>query len=228
MKISGIYKIINRVNGKYYVGSTYRFLRIVVEHKFDLRHNKHCNNKLQHAWNKYGESMFEFVIVEHLPAERLILIEQQYLDIAAKSGILGNAEMSNAVAQTISSNLMVGTTVAEVQKMAKSGELQQRMYNSTKTDIGGSSRIAAIMKEVNRISNSTSKSDYYFQGLGDKDKHVSRSREEALKYALDKYDIEQKVQNMNETVSAEQSKGKSLNGIVASPILNYWNNKWSL
>jgi hypothetical protein len=158
----------------------------------------------------------------------LIQQTQQYLDIAAKGGILGNAEMSNAVAQTISSNLMVGTTAAEVQKMHKSGELQQRMYNSTKTDIGGSSRIAAIMKEVNRISNSTSKSDYYFQGLGDKDKHVSRSREEALKYALDKYDIEQKVQNMNETVSAEQSKGKSLNGIVASPILNYWNNKWSL
>jgi len=79
----GIYKIIHKLSGKYYVGSTHNFNhRWIRQHLFCLRHNKHCNDKLQHAWNKYGETMFEFVIVKHLPAEQLILVEQQYLDIA--------------------------------------------------------------------------------------------------------------------------------------------------
>ena len=79
----GIYKIVHKASGKYYVGSTHNFNhRWIRQHLFCLRHNKHCNDKLQHAWNKYGEAMFEFVIVKHLPAEQLILVEQQYLDIA--------------------------------------------------------------------------------------------------------------------------------------------------
>ena len=63
---SGIYKIINIVNNKYYVGSSINLGRRKSKHFSELRHNKHNNKYLQNAWNKYGEGSFIFVVVEEL------------------------------------------------------------------------------------------------------------------------------------------------------------------
>jgi group I intron endonuclease len=85
MKISGIYKIINKTNGKYYIGSsndiTGKFGRWY-EHKWELKRNSHHNTYLQRSWNKYGEDKFNWIIVEKIPENQLLLIEQKYLDIA--------------------------------------------------------------------------------------------------------------------------------------------------
>lgn len=83
MTISGIYKIINKVNGKYYVGSSTNITdKRWRKHKSCLRYNYHDNKHLQNAWNKYGENNFDFVIVEQTPKENLVEVEQKYLDIA--------------------------------------------------------------------------------------------------------------------------------------------------
>tara|TARA_R110000868_G_C10688432_1_gene748089 strand:- start:38 stop:742 length:705 start_codon:yes stop_codon:yes gene_type:complete len=63
---SGIYKIINVVNNKFYVGSSVDLRKRKSKHFSELRHNKHNNKHLQRAWNKYGEDSFIFVIVEEL------------------------------------------------------------------------------------------------------------------------------------------------------------------
>ena len=60
----GIYKIINVVNNKFYVGSAVDLKRRKTRHFSELRTNKHNNKHLQAAWNKYGESAFIFVVVE--------------------------------------------------------------------------------------------------------------------------------------------------------------------
>jgi group I intron endonuclease len=62
----GIYKIINIVNNKFYVGSAVNFSRRKTRHFSELRTNKHFNNKLQNSWNKHGEKAFIFVVVEEL------------------------------------------------------------------------------------------------------------------------------------------------------------------
>lgn len=49
-KISGVYKIVNRVNGKYYVGSSNHILKRWTRHKNDLDNNKHRNIHLQRGW----------------------------------------------------------------------------------------------------------------------------------------------------------------------------------
>lgn len=60
-----IYKIVNIVNGKFYVGMTLKPLkRRVSEHISYLRKNRHPNKYLQSSYNKYGESNLEFQIVE--------------------------------------------------------------------------------------------------------------------------------------------------------------------
>lgn len=58
---SGIYKIINRTNGHYYVGSAGKVRNRWNDHKRFLRQNRHPNSHLQYAWNKYGSDAFEFI-----------------------------------------------------------------------------------------------------------------------------------------------------------------------
>lgn len=62
----GIYKIINVVNNKFYVGSAVDLKRRKTRHFSELRTGKHNNKHLQAAWNKYGESSFIFVVVEEV------------------------------------------------------------------------------------------------------------------------------------------------------------------
>lgn len=61
---SGIYKIVNLVNGKMYIGSAVNFKRRKSQHMAKLRHNKHHNIYLQRAFNKYGEKSFIFEIID--------------------------------------------------------------------------------------------------------------------------------------------------------------------
>ena len=69
----GIYKIINTVNNKFYVGSAVKLSRRRTRHFSELRTNRHNNGKLQAAWNKYGEGAFIFVVVQELPDDADLL-----------------------------------------------------------------------------------------------------------------------------------------------------------
>ena len=51
----GIYKIINVVNNKFYVGSAVDLKRRKTRHFSELRTGKHNNRYLQSSWDKYGE-----------------------------------------------------------------------------------------------------------------------------------------------------------------------------
>jgi GIY-YIG catalytic domain. len=88
-KISGIYKIINKKNGKYYIGSSDNILGSHgrwMEHINGLKSNRHENSYLQRSWNKYGMENFEFSILEEVPKPRLVEVEQTYLNCAIKDG----------------------------------------------------------------------------------------------------------------------------------------------
>lgn len=68
-----IYKIINVVNNKFYVGSAVNFEKRKARHIWRLRRGDHINKRLQSAWNKYGESSFIFAVVEEVPEAADIL-----------------------------------------------------------------------------------------------------------------------------------------------------------
>jgi group I intron endonuclease len=72
----GVYKIINVVNNKFYVGSAVNFSRRKSRHFSELRAGKHNNRMLQSAWNKYGEQSFVFVVVEEV-ADKTILLSTE-------------------------------------------------------------------------------------------------------------------------------------------------------
>lgn len=79
---SGVYEIVNTVNGHIYGGSTVNYKKHTIGHKWTLRNNHHYNKYLQNAWNKYGEGAFEFHLTIPLrPDLQLVqLVEQECLN----------------------------------------------------------------------------------------------------------------------------------------------------
>ena len=80
-KTIGIYRITNKENGMSYIGKTgMNFGDRWDSHRALLRSGKHDNPYLQNAWNKYGESCFEFVVVEVVAdASLLNELEMKYI-----------------------------------------------------------------------------------------------------------------------------------------------------
>lgn len=75
----GVYMIKNKVNGKYYVGSSIDVESRWKQHIKGLTENTHSNKHLQNAWNKYGEFNFEFSVLEETDLQNLRKRETYYL-----------------------------------------------------------------------------------------------------------------------------------------------------
>lgn len=80
----GIYQITNKINGKIYIGSCYNnnFKTRWLKHLDRLNKGSHSNLHLQSSWNKYGEEVFIFSVVESLDRDKVKVfeIEQHYID----------------------------------------------------------------------------------------------------------------------------------------------------
>jgi len=77
-----IYKIINIVNNKFYIGSASYYDKRIGTHVSLLRKKEHENPYLQSAWIKYGEESFIFEILEEVELKESLLNREQYwLDI---------------------------------------------------------------------------------------------------------------------------------------------------
>ena len=80
-KKAGIYRIINLINNKVYIGSAISFRKRWNTHLYDLLNNKHHSILLQRAWDKNGENTFKFEIIEEIvDLTKLIEREQFWLD----------------------------------------------------------------------------------------------------------------------------------------------------
>ena len=78
--LCGVYRIVNKYSGKFYIGSSFNIRRRWDSHRHDLNNGKARNIHLQRAWRKYGEQAFSFEIVELCPQIQLIPREQFWID----------------------------------------------------------------------------------------------------------------------------------------------------
>lgn len=62
--ISGIYTIVNNIDGKIYVGESMDVKDRIRCHKKDLKTRKHANKHLQNSFDKYGLDSFSFELLE--------------------------------------------------------------------------------------------------------------------------------------------------------------------
>lgn len=80
IKKTGIYKIVNKINGKVYVGSSVNINKRWLEHVSYLNRGVHHSIKLQRSYNKYGSEFFEMSIIELCSSCILIEREQYWID----------------------------------------------------------------------------------------------------------------------------------------------------
>lgn len=121
-KISGIYKIVNLVDSKYYIGSSHDIInKRWSQHIRKLNTKKHHNDYLINAWHLYGQNNFIFEVIEICDEYKLKEIEQKYLNIAIleqnncynlKFDAVNNGKLSDYTKQKLS-NLKKGKKLSE-------------------------------------------------------------------------------------------------------------------
>lgn len=79
-RASGVYQIRCIPNGKIYIGSAVDLRDRWDHHCQSLRSGAHRNRHLQNAWDKYGETNFEFSILELVDTADLLSAEQEWID----------------------------------------------------------------------------------------------------------------------------------------------------
>jgi len=77
---TGIYKLVNLSNQRVYIGSAKDMKTRWRNHLYRLRHNKHHNQFLQADYNKCGEALFTFAILEECGELALVEREQFWID----------------------------------------------------------------------------------------------------------------------------------------------------
>lgn len=78
--VSGIYCIINLVNGRIYIGSSNNVYKRIGQHSSALSGNRHKNPHLQNSYNKNGKDNFFSFILEECVVGLLVDREQYWID----------------------------------------------------------------------------------------------------------------------------------------------------
>jgi len=82
-KIIGVYKISNTLcpDGKYYIGYSCDIHKRWRTHRSTLKSNKHCNIRMQRAYEKYGSECFDYEILQECETEEEAKnVELSYLE----------------------------------------------------------------------------------------------------------------------------------------------------
>jgi group I intron endonuclease len=85
----GIYRVLNRANGKVLVGSSVNVPAMLNRHQAQLKLGMHQNRALQADWQAFGPDAFEFEVLDILeppdqpdydPADDLRALEEMWLE----------------------------------------------------------------------------------------------------------------------------------------------------
>ena len=133
MQFPSIYKILNKLDGKYYVGSSTNPHRRWKNHKRSLNLNQHHNDYLQNSWNKYGENSFDFIIVQSFPnisPAELLSEEQKWLNIASSDILSYNLTFIAGNPNLLLSNYSKKKRSESLKKVIKTPEWKNKISQS--------------------------------------------------------------------------------------------------
>lgn len=79
MAMIGIYRIVDNVDNRIYIGKSKDIKTRIRKHKYRLNRGIHHNRYLQRAWDKHGAEEFKFEILEECTIEELEALERYYI-----------------------------------------------------------------------------------------------------------------------------------------------------
>jgi len=125
--MTGIYKIVNIITGKVYVGSAININRRWSTHRMKLKENKHHSIKLQNSVNKHGINNFIFEVIEECYQNIMIEREQYWIDSldSYNNGYNSNPKAGSSLGRTPWNKGLKG-----VHKMSE--ETKQKMSEAKK------------------------------------------------------------------------------------------------
>lgn len=159
---SGVYQILSKINGKFYIGSSVNLKQRKELHLIHLRGRVHSNKHLQRHYDKYGINDLLFIPIEYCPKEKLIIREQFYIDklkpefnILQKAystlGLIHSEESKKKSSESKrgEKNASYGIPKSEEQKQKISKKLKGRVFSKeTRLKIGIKSKGRIVSKET--------------------------------------------------------------------------------
>ena len=129
-----IYKITNKENGKFYIGSTIDISKRKKEHFRLLKKGEHHCFHLQRAYEKYGKESFELTYkeIEVANEDGLRLLEERYINYCWNSGKLYN----------VSKKGCGGDLISYHPKNKEFRELQSKISKERYTNLSDEEKIA--------------------------------------------------------------------------------------
>jgi len=126
-KLSGIYQITNKINGKIYIGYSQNITLRWYLHIDDLIKGIHSNHKLLEDFKMYGLPYFDFSILELVSGkDELLRKEQEYIN---KINLEENYNLINGSKESKESNLIEFIKYIENRWLVKEGMTKEQLYN---------------------------------------------------------------------------------------------------
>ena len=192
---SGVYKIVNKLNGKYYPGSSKNLLKQKGDRgrkreHFDMLQKgiHHCHH-LQHAYDLYGEENFEFIIIKNnIPINELLAAEQKLLAIArtepemcyTRNYLAGRLEMTQEIKDKISKANTGKIRSEECKRKMSIWASKQRHTSETKEKIR-QANLGHIMSPYNRQRLSEARKLQDMSYCRDKIQQIDKNTSEVIK-----------------------------------------------
>lgn len=188
----GIYAIINKVNCKIYIGSSKRLKIRKYQHFYFLRKNTHANKILQNVYNKYGENILEWKILEYCTESNLLDRELFYINyynssnlncgynISLKPGITTMSEEGRNRVSVATHKRMIGNSWNKGKKRSEEFKRGVSEFHSgrkcseeTRVKIGSIRRGVKLSEETKSKIGKKKKGNKYWLGK----KHTEESKE---------------------------------------------------
>lgn len=159
--VIGVYKIINTVNFKFYIGSSLSIYYRAKMHLSHLRRNVHGNKYLQRSFNKYGEDKFTFEILEKCNKDIVRVREKYYIDsLKPHYNMKDNTNVpiiTEELKKRISETLKRKYKSGEISKIwNKDAEVAVKIYDYNGNFIKKFNSISACSKNINIIKETLS------------------------------------------------------------------------